>query len=107
MADNYLENKFDQLQKARKVVVKRNNPSLDTLLHKNRSHVDLGRKSLKTIKLRMESLVQFTYGSKLFITPKSLGLTALKIIVRNITAINLVRIIQSKRIGRFYRRIEL
>ncbi len=38
MADNYLENKFDQLQKARKVVVKRNNPSLDTLLHKNRSH---------------------------------------------------------------------
>ena len=38
MADNYLENKFDQLQKARKVVVKRNNPSLDTLLHRNRSH---------------------------------------------------------------------
>ena len=45
MADNYLENKFDQLQKARKVVVKRNNPSLDTLLHRNRSHrgYDKGR----------------------------------------------------------------
>ena len=38
MADNYLENKFDQLQKARKVVVQRNNPSLDTLLHRSRSH---------------------------------------------------------------------
>ena len=38
MADNYLENKFEQLNAARKVVVKRTNPSLDTLLHKNRSH---------------------------------------------------------------------
>lgn len=38
MADNYLENKFRQLQDARKVVVKRNHPSLDTLLHRNRSH---------------------------------------------------------------------
>lgn len=38
MADNYLEKKFQQLQDARKVVVKRNHPSLDTLLHRNRSH---------------------------------------------------------------------
>ena len=38
MADNYLEKKFQQMQDARKVVVKRNNPSLDTLLHRNRSH---------------------------------------------------------------------
>ena len=37
MADNYLENKFERLQQARKVVVKRNHPSLDTLLHRNRS----------------------------------------------------------------------
>ena len=38
MADNYLENKFERMQAARKVVVKRNHPSLDTLLHRNRSH---------------------------------------------------------------------
>ena len=38
MADNYLENKFERLQQARKVVVKRNHPSLDTLLHRNRSY---------------------------------------------------------------------
>ena len=37
MADNYLENKFERLQQARKVIVKRNHPSLDTLLHRNRS----------------------------------------------------------------------
>lgn len=39
MADNYLENKFDALLSggnARRVV-KRNNPSLDTLLHRSRS----------------------------------------------------------------------
>ena len=38
MADNYLEKKFQQMHDARKVVVKRNHPSLDTLLHRNRSH---------------------------------------------------------------------
>ena len=38
MADNYLENKFERLQQARKVVVKRNHPSLDTLMHRNRSY---------------------------------------------------------------------
>ena len=38
MADNYLEKKFEQLHSARKVVVQRNHPSLDTLLHRNRSH---------------------------------------------------------------------
>ena len=38
MADNYLEKKFQQMHHARKVVVKRTHPSLDTLLHRNRSH---------------------------------------------------------------------
>lgn len=37
MADNYLENKFEQMRSGRKVVIRRNNPSLDTLLHRNRS----------------------------------------------------------------------
>lgn len=40
MADNYLENKFEQLYGGncnKKVIVKKLNPSLDTLLHKNRS----------------------------------------------------------------------
>ncbi len=38
MADNYLEKKFESLSNRRTVVVKRTNPSLDTLLRRNRSH---------------------------------------------------------------------
>ncbi len=37
MADNYLEKKFEQLGKPR-TVVHRTNPSLDTLLKRNRSY---------------------------------------------------------------------
>ena len=37
MADNYLEKKFEQLGKSR-TVVHRTNPSLDTLLKRNRSY---------------------------------------------------------------------
>ena len=37
MADNYLEKRFEDINAHKKVVVKRNNHSLDTLLHKNRS----------------------------------------------------------------------
>ena len=37
MADNYLEKKFEQLQEKRPVI-KRNHPSLDTLLRRNRSY---------------------------------------------------------------------
>lgn len=38
MADNYLEKREQEVSQARRKVVKRNNPSLDTLLHKNRSY---------------------------------------------------------------------
>lgn len=41
MADNYLESRFEEVfgaGKKPKVVVKRNNPSIDTLLHRNRSY---------------------------------------------------------------------
>ena len=38
MADNYLERKQEALENRRKTVVKRNAPSLDTLLHRNRSY---------------------------------------------------------------------
>ncbi len=41
MADNFLEKKYEETFGAdakKKVVVKRNNPSLETLLHRNRSH---------------------------------------------------------------------
>ncbi|MEE3463126.1 MAG: nitroreductase family protein [Candidatus Cryptobacteroides sp.] len=41
MADNYLESRFEEVfgaDKKPKVVVKRNNPSIDTLLHRNRSY---------------------------------------------------------------------
>ena len=37
MADNYLEKKFEQMQE-RRPVIRRNHPSLDTLLHRNRSY---------------------------------------------------------------------
>lgn len=37
MADNYLEKKAEELRE-RRPVVRRNNPSLDTLLHRNRSY---------------------------------------------------------------------
>ena len=38
MADNYLERREEALRSAGKVVLRRNSPSLDTLLLKNRSH---------------------------------------------------------------------
>lgn len=38
MADNYLEKREEALRSAGRVVVRRNTPSLDTLLLKNRSH---------------------------------------------------------------------
>jgi nitroreductase len=37
MADNYLEKKYEELQEKRPVI-RRNNPSLDTLLRRNRSY---------------------------------------------------------------------
>ena len=38
MADNYLERREEELRSAGRTVVRRNNPSLDTLLRRNRSH---------------------------------------------------------------------
>ena len=38
MADNYLERREEELRTAGRTVMKRNNPSLDTLLRKDRSH---------------------------------------------------------------------
>ena len=38
MADNYLERREEALRSSRRTVVRRNNPSLDTLLRNNRSH---------------------------------------------------------------------
>ena len=38
MADNYLERREEALRSSQRTVVRRNNPSLDTLLRKNRSH---------------------------------------------------------------------
>ncbi len=38
MADNYLEKRQEELASASKRVIKRNHPSLDTLLHRNRSY---------------------------------------------------------------------
>ena len=37
MADNYLEYRQEEIDRSRKTVVRRNGPSLDTLLHRNRS----------------------------------------------------------------------
>lgn len=37
MADNYLEKRFEELSSRKKIIVKRNNLSLDSLLHKRRS----------------------------------------------------------------------
>lgn len=38
MADNYLEKRQAELEEGRKTVVRRTHPSLDTLLHRNRSY---------------------------------------------------------------------
>ena len=38
MADNYLEYRQEEIAQSRKTVVHRNSPSLDTLLHRNRSY---------------------------------------------------------------------
>lgn len=56
MADNYLENKFEQMQAGRKVVVRRNCLSLDTLLHRNRS-VRGYDQSRKVTRKELESIV--------------------------------------------------
>lgn len=37
MADNYLEKKFEDMENGKKTVIRKSYPSLDTLLHKNRS----------------------------------------------------------------------
>ncbi|MBO4446764.1 MAG: nitroreductase family protein [Bacteroidales bacterium] len=46
MADNYLEYRQEELEKAHKTTIRRTNPSLDTLLHRNRSYrgYDISRK---------------------------------------------------------------
>ena len=38
MADNYLEKRQEELAHYKKKVIHRSNPSLDTLLHRNRSY---------------------------------------------------------------------
>lgn len=38
MADNYLEYRQEDIAQSRRTVVRRSNPSLDTLLHRNRSY---------------------------------------------------------------------
>ena len=38
MADNYLEYRQEEIAQSRRTVVRRSNPSLDTLLHRNRSY---------------------------------------------------------------------
>lgn len=38
MADNYLEYRQEEIAQSRKTVIRRNAPSLDTLLHRNRSY---------------------------------------------------------------------
>ena len=59
MADNYLEKRQQELAEQRKTVVKRKNPSLDTLLHRNRSYrgYDPAR---KVTQAELESLVAVT-----------------------------------------------
>ena len=55
MADNYLERREEELRSAGRTVIKRNNPSLETLLFKNRSHraydtsYQVARRQLETI----------------------------------------------------------
>lgn len=56
MADNYLENKFEQMQAGRKIVVRRNCLPLDTLLHRNRSVRGYDR-SRKVTRKELESII--------------------------------------------------
>ena len=59
MADNYLEKRQAELAEQRKKVVRRGGPSLDTLLHRNRSYrgYDQARKVTRT---ELERLVEVT-----------------------------------------------
>ena len=59
MADNYLEKRQQELAEQRKTVVKRKNPSLDTLLHRNRSFRGYDQ-SRKVTEAELESLVAVT-----------------------------------------------
>ena len=59
MADNYLEKRQEELAEQRKTVVKRNHPSLDSLLHRNRSY--RGYDPLRKVtREELESLVKVT-----------------------------------------------
>ena len=59
MADNYLERRQEELEGQRKTVVRHKNPSLDTLLHRNRSYrgYDPAR---KVTRAELEGLVAVT-----------------------------------------------
>ena len=59
MADNYLEKRQEELAEQRKTVIKRKNPSLDTLLHHNRSYRGYDP-SRKVTAVELESLVEVT-----------------------------------------------
>ena len=59
MADNYLEKRQEELAERRKTVVKRNHPSLDSLLHRNRSYRGYDP-SRKVTREELESLVKVT-----------------------------------------------
>lgn len=59
MADNYLEKRQEELTEQRKTVVKRNHPSLDSLMHRNRSYRGYDP-SRKVTREELESLVKVT-----------------------------------------------
>lgn len=59
MADNYLERRQEELEGQRKTVVRHKNPSLDTLLHRNRSYRGY-EPERKVTEKELESLVAVT-----------------------------------------------
>ena len=59
MADNYLEKRQEELEGQRKTVVRHKNPTLDTLLHRNRSYRGYDQ-ARKVTRAELETLVKVT-----------------------------------------------
>jgi nitroreductase len=66
MADNYLENKFDELKNRKHVTIRRSGVSLDTLLKKNRSFRGFDKDVVVTMEQLREivSVNQFTASAR-------------------------------------------
>lgn len=79
MADNYLEKKFEQLASGAPKVIRKNYPSLDTLLHKTRSY----RGYDKSYVVTMEELMKIVSVNSLLSSARNQQALRFKLITKD------------------------